>query len=83
MRDSEQNDAARDAGRLLHRVKGTLQRRDRLVTAPCNKAAKRGKWPLCVMGKMKTEARTVSAANVYFRAPASQAGGGQATALGL
>jgi hypothetical protein len=37
--DFEQNDPARDAGWLLHRVKGTLQRRDRLVFEPCNKAS--------------------------------------------
>ena len=40
--DSEQNDAARDAGWLLHRVKGTLKRRDRLVIEPSfNHAAKK------------------------------------------
>ena len=38
MRDHEQNDAARDAGWLLHRVRSTLQRLGRLVTEPCNKA---------------------------------------------
>jgi hypothetical protein len=42
--DFEQNDPARDAGWLLHRVKGTLQRRDRLVFEPCNKANTVLKW---------------------------------------
>ena len=38
MRDSEQNDAASDAGWLLHCVRPTVQRRDRFFTEPCNKA---------------------------------------------
>ncbi len=37
MRDFKQNDAARDAGWLVYRVRPTLQRRDRLFTEPCNK----------------------------------------------
>ncbi len=42
VRNSEQNDAAGDAGWLLHRVRPMQQRRDRLVIEPCNKA--RWRW---------------------------------------
>ena len=60
MRDSEQNDAAGDAGWLLHQVKGKLQRRYRLVTESCNKAA------LTLKGTPKTW-RTLDAAAKWVR----------------
>ena len=51
VRDSEQSDAVSDAGWLLHRVKGTPERRDRLAIEPCNKAIHLWNGPSGVFGE--------------------------------